>query len=108
MAYKVAPQIREKLQAQDRVVFNASFEPEVAMNVLEIKQNGVVVAVDAGVSEETYALPAGTYVATLRFWGPVGTKGVFTLNTPGAPAYSDSAKIKEGQVRESIALDLVL
>jgi hypothetical protein len=107
MAYKVAMQIRNELEDQEGVEFTVKFTPDTVLNVLEIKQGGVIVAIDSGVSEETYHLPSGFYQASLRFWGNAGTVGELTLTTPESTVVDD-ATIAADHTRETITLDLVL
>jgi hypothetical protein len=92
-----------KFKINGTVQFDINFSPETVLNSLVIKQDGIVIATDANVLSETYSLPPGDYIASVRFWGAVGTTGTLQVDTP-SKVRSRSANISEGSVRETISI----
>ena len=98
---------RTTLAADAGPQFRIKFTADDTLNSLVIMQNGVVVATDSNVDDETYRLPSGSYLASITFWGPVGTAGKLEVQT-ATSTKSRSAKIRQGTVRETISIGFVL
>lgn len=107
MSFKLEGALKIALQSQASVDFSVKFSPDTVLNILAIKHKRKVVASDANVSDEDYAMPNGIYVASLTFWAKSGTSGTLKIITPTG-VRERSGTVAEGNAKATISLEFVL